>query len=202
MNLSALSFGLDIFILFLLAFTIYYALKLSRSLNKFRMNKAEFQALIQDLTMNIDKAHSAIHALKTATGDGNTPEALDDARALIDELKIITQSGQNLAARLEQNITNTKHATPKPHRSVFSDPLADDDFNDEPDGHHGALKFLDTLDRMDKNPSKISSRSTEPFPDPPSFFIQDRDQDDNDDPPLGSQAERELFEALRGKRKR
>lgn len=202
MGLSELSFGLDIFILFFLVFTIYYAIKLSKSLSSFRMQKDEFKALIRDLNTHIDKAQQAIADLKavTNTPQGGAVDVLEDARGLIEELKLITESGNSLAERLEKSAVSASkvHKRPEP----FPNDFLMDDYGDV---HHeseiGISDFVDTLDKIDPEQKPVQ-RSTEMPPEPPSFFIQDREYDEPAEPPLGSQAEQELFEALRGRRKK
>ena len=56
MTAQILGLVLDIAVLIALGFTIFYCLKLSRSMNNFRQHRQEMAALIADLSKNIDEA--------------------------------------------------------------------------------------------------------------------------------------------------
>lgn len=195
MGAAMLSLFLDFVIIVLLGVTIYYALKLSKSLNNFRAHRNEFDKLLDELTRNLGEAQRAIHVLKTTSGDAgkNLQEVMFRSRVLADELQILNQSGEKLAKRLEAS------------RAPQVAPLAP--LTEEPDDfEQGRTGFEPDYSR----PARKSQFGTD---NGPAFSIQDRDfgnldddinEDDGDGVPehLQSQAEKELYSALMQNRKK
>lgn len=185
-----LSFLLDITIIVLLGFTIYYALRLSRSLNDFRAQRKEFDKLLDELTRNLTAAERAVHTLRTVSTDAgkNLAEITNKSRSLVSELQIVNQSGEGLAARLENLLAKSKRPLPGQESPA---PQSQADYS---------------------APSRKGGFDADTGP---SFSINDRDfgSDDNieddlleagqDDIPdhLQSQAEKELYRALVQKKK-
>lgn len=99
-----LSLILDGIIILLLAGTIFYAVRLSGHIKVFRNSRKELEKLLADLSGHIEKADHAIEGLReNARQSGRDLQALiSEARALSDELQIISESGNSLAARLEK----------------------------------------------------------------------------------------------------
>lgn len=95
---------LDAVILILLCVTIFYAARLSMFMNNFRDNKAEFDVLMDNLGRNIKRAEQAIATMRmlAAESGGELQEAVKDAKFLSDELRFMTDAGDNLATRLEK----------------------------------------------------------------------------------------------------
>lgn len=180
MTAELLSLILDFVILVALVGTIYYALHLSRSLNKFKKHRDEMKTMIGDLAKNIDNAQTAIDGLKAAShiAADNLDDVLHESKKMAEELKIINETSNSLANRLENLASSSRtHASAAPSYMEDMDD-DDDDFDDTP--HEN-----DVIE-------------------PPSFFIQDRefeddDFDDSEDAEL-SRAERELIEALQGQK--
>jgi F0F1-type ATP synthase membrane subunit b/b' len=183
----ALSFLLDIVIVVLLGVTIYYALRLSKSLNDFRGQRKEFDKLLDELTRNLTAAERSIHSLRAASTDAGKglAEIANKSRSLVSELQIINQSGETLASRLESLIARGK-------QQPASAPAAFEEDYSAP-----ARKSFDA----DSGPS---------------FMINDRDfgeggdyteeefgetQQDGIPDHLQSQAEKELYRALVQKKK-
>lgn len=166
MNMEALGLMLDVVVLVCLGATIYFALRLSRSLGAFRENRKKLEELIAALSHNIDQANAAILNLR-ATGTKQTEklqELVKESRALFSELQVMNEAGNNLAERLEK-ATDSKSSRPAPQPGEFTRPepflIHDRDFEEsaEEDTDWG---------------------EEEPLP-----------------PELQSQAEKELFRALR-----
>ncbi len=179
MTAELLSLILDFVILVALVGTIYYALHLSRSLNSFKKNRDEMKAMIGDLTKNIDDAQTAIDGLKAAShiAADNLDDVLHESKKMAEELRMINETSNSLANRLESSASASRAHAPTPP-SYIEDMDEGDDFDPEPVDN-------DVIE-------------------PPSFFIQDRefeddDFDDNEDVEL-SRAERELIEALQGQK--
>lgn len=179
-----LSIFMDVLVMAGLATTIYFALKLSKNLNNFRNHRKEFELLIGELNQNIEHAYEALAALREGSNRSGSDmeDQLEEARLLIDELKLMTQSGNNVADRLGDLADQTRAA-----------PQAND-FEDEVDEQ--LYKGLETFEK---------GFEEDAF-DGPSFAIQDREFDEPaasaDNGHLQSQAEKELFEALQRNKKK
>lgn len=176
---QVLSIILDIAVLIALGFAIFYCFKLSRSMSDFRGHRQDMNRLIDRLSKNIDEALRAIDGLKIA-GDRSGRElqkTINDSRAMAEELQMINESSNNIATRLEKLVGNNSlapHSTEQPKN------------------------FPSTPHRKPAVTDK------------PAFFIHDRDYSDEapagseeEDIPedLQSQAEKELFAALRKTKK-
>lgn len=179
-----LSLFIDVLVLGGLATTIYFALKLSRNLNNFRDHRKEFELLIGELNQNIEHAYEALAALREGSSRSgrNMEEQLEEARALVDELKLMTQSGNNVADRLGEMADKTRNVT---ENIATSDDEVDEQL----------YKGLETFEKGFDDDYET-----------PSFAIQDREFDEpfekEDDGHLQSQAEKELFEALQRNKKK
>ena len=182
MSNALLSLILDFAVLLALGGTVYYVMRLSRALENFRKHRDELKGLIVELTSNIDQAQSAINGLKAASNSAanDLDDVLHDSRRMAEELKIINETSDSLAARLE-NVATQKRSQ-MPEENEFEDEAV---YQDE-------LASEDTIDA-------------------PSFFIKDMDfeQDGYDDVEEGeapdefsSQAERELYNALRNNKRK
>ena len=185
MSTEFLSLILDFAVLTALSGTIYYALRLSKSLNNFRAHRNEMKTLIAELSKNINEAQGAIEGLKATSNIAadNLDDVLHESKKMADELKIINETSDSLANRLENLASKNRKLTQglgTPDAYDFDDSDEDEEFFDDP---------------------KPANTDREPV-DPPSFFIQDRDFDDGEDgdTALLSEAEKDLLEALQGKK--
>jgi methyl-accepting chemotaxis protein len=98
-----IAFLIDVSILALLAATVFLAFRLSLSLRTFKESRFEMEGLVNRLSANIDKAERAIQGMQnTARKSGvELDEVISDAKRLRDELKVMSESGNSLASRLE-----------------------------------------------------------------------------------------------------
>ena len=176
------AFFMDIAILALLAATVFLAFRLSLSLRTFKESRFEMEGLVNRLSANIDQAEKAIHGMQNGAKKAGIEldEVISDAKRLRDELKIMNESGNGLATRLENIAVRNRELVDQIESSApqKAEPIR---YNIElPRALQG--EFEDDLDQ--------------------EFAIRDRDlgiEDefaDDDDVSLQSQAERELFEAL------
>ncbi len=176
------AFFMDIAILALLAATVFLAFRLSLSLRTFKESRFEMEGLVNRLSANIDQAEKAIHGMQNGAKKAGIEldEVISDAKRLRDELKIMNESGNSLATRLENIAVRNRELVDQIESSPpqKAEPIR---YNIElPRALQG--EFEDDLDQ--------------------EFAIRDRDlgiEDefaDDDDVSLQSQAERELFEAL------
>lgn len=196
MSVAGLSLIMDVAVLTGLAATLYYAMRLSKSLDGFRKYRQEFGALIGDLSRNIDKAQQAIQAMRSASTEsgGNLQEVIDEARLLADELQLINQASNSLATRLE-TLAQKNSAAARQYDAPYQ-PRAD--IPDAPAAPQES-DYFSAVPRAEKPALKAGRGAGQ------SFAIQDRDYDETGDAadPAGfeSRAERELFEALQKNQK-
>ena len=192
-----LSVLLDVIVLAGLGVTIYYCIRLSKSLNNFRQYRQEFNILLQELSKNIDHAQNAIEKLKDTSFEAgeDLQKVINNSRNLADELQLMNDMGNALANRLER-------LSEKGRDKVSEDSKVD----------FGSARTPEAKDfKAKKTPPKPAPKSDAKKP---AFFIQDREfergdlddedlnddfEDDNDE--FQSQAERELFEALKKNKK-
>lgn len=186
MSMALLSLAMDFIILLALGGTIYYAMRLSRSLDGFRAHREALKSVVGELTRNIDEAQRAIEGLRNAGKNSaeNLDEALRDARRMTEELKMVNATSDGLAGRLEKLAERNRKVAQGMNG---------------PDGFVSADYGLEDPHR----PARSGNVET------PSFAIQDRDMDGEESGAwedeagggeFSSQAERDLYEALRRNR--
>lgn len=182
MTAQILGLALDIAVLIALGFTIFYCLKLSRSMNNFRQHRQEMAALIADLSKNIDEALRAIDGLKIA-GDRSgrdLQKIINESRSVARELLDVNEIGNSLASRLENLAGKSRAASQSfdSKKEIMDEPAAP------------------------PAPRNIVAQKS-------AFYIQDRDYGSGDDEVVNddsdtenmSQAEKELAAALRKNKK-
>lgn len=183
--MALLSLVMDFLVLAALAGGIYYAMRLGRSLDNFRAHREALRAVVADLSKNIDEAARAIEGLRNASDAAaeDLDGSLRDARKMAEELKMINETGDGLASRLEKLAER--------NRRIAQDVAV-------PPGFTAADHEFDEPHR----PARSGSV------DAPSFAIRDRDMGDyqeenwSDEPgEFSSQAEKDLYEALKKNRK-
>lgn len=174
MSMSLLSIILDFAVMTALIGTIYFAMRLSNSLNNFRAHRNEMKSLIAELSKNINDAQNAIEGLKATSNIAadNLDDVLHDSRRMAEELKMINESSNNIADRLEKLAAGGESYE------------SSSEFEEE--------EYYDELEAANSDDAPLE---------PPSFFIQDREFDDNEDSELISEAERDLLQALKNKKK-
>lgn len=101
----------------LLACTIWFAFNLNRRLGVMRTQQEEFARLVLSLNQATSRAQEGIYELKTVSQ--TSAEALRaeivKARALADELAIITEAGNNLADRIEIGLARNSASANSAH---------------------------------------------------------------------------------------
>jgi hypothetical protein len=115
-----MTFYLELALEVLLAFTLGYCMILERRLAAVRKGQEGLKRHIGELNMAIAGAGASLRALKTAAGEA--AHTLDDrlkrARLPIDELSVLTTSGERIAQRME-----SAAATPRVAREIPDMPL-------------------------------------------------------------------------------
>ncbi|HWY65095.1 MAG TPA: DUF6468 domain-containing protein [Rhizomicrobium sp.] len=111
-----LELGLDV----LLAFTLCYCVILERRLAAVRKGQEGLNRLVGELNMAIAGAGSSLRALKAAAGEASQTldQRLKRAQLHIDELSVLTTSGERIASRIE-----TAAASPRIAKEIPDMPL-------------------------------------------------------------------------------
>lgn len=104
MNEGLLGIILDGLVLVFLGATIVFAARLSIHLRNFRDSRKDLERLIGDLSGQILKAEKSIETLKSSARDVSRElqQQLDEARAMGDDLEIMTRGANNMADRLDK----------------------------------------------------------------------------------------------------
>jgi hypothetical protein len=98
-----LTFFVEVALEVLLAATLCYCIVLERRLASVRKGQEGLSRTIGELNMAIAGAGASLRALKAAAGEAaqTLDERLKRARLHIDELSVLTASGERIAARME-----------------------------------------------------------------------------------------------------
>ncbi len=115
-----LTFYLELALQVLLAFTLCYCVVLERRLAAVRKGQEGLSRTIGELNMAIAGAGASLRALKSAAGEAaqTLDERLKRARLHIDELSLLTASGERIAQRMEASA-----AAPRVAREIPDMPL-------------------------------------------------------------------------------
>ena len=115
-----LNFFMELGLEILLAFTLVYCVVLERRLAAVRKGQEGLKTHIGELNMAISGAGASLRALKAAAGEAaqTLDERLKRARLHIDELSVLTASGERIAQRME-----TSANTPRVAREIPDMPL-------------------------------------------------------------------------------
>ena len=98
---------LDFLVAGLLVATLYYCVRLERRLRAFRTGQDGLREVVDRLNASTENARQSIEGLKQAAGVAaeQLEKRVRGAEALIDEMKVIVEAGNNLANRLEARLT-------------------------------------------------------------------------------------------------
>src|SRR6201991_1917510 len=115
-----LTFYVEIALEVLLAATLCYCIVLERRLSAVRKGQEGLSRTIGELNMAIAGAGASLRALKSAAGEAaqTLDERLERARLHIDELSVLTASGERIAQRMEGAA-----ATPRVAREIPDMPM-------------------------------------------------------------------------------
>ena len=115
-----LTFYLELALQVWLAFTLCYCVLLERRLAAVRKGQEGLSRTIGELNMAIAGAGASLRALKSAAGEAaqTLDERLKRARLHIDELSVLTASGERIAQRMEASA-----AAPRVAREIPDMPL-------------------------------------------------------------------------------
>lgn len=124
---SNLTFYLELGLDILLALTLVYCVILERRLAAVRKGQERLKQTIGELNMAIAGAGASLRALKSAAGEAAQilDERLKRSRLHIDELSVLTASGERIASRMEGAAASPRVAKeipdlPLPSTSILS----------------------------------------------------------------------------------
>ena len=122
-----LTFYMELALEVLLVFTLVYCVILERRLAAVRRGQEGLSHTIGELNMAISGAGASLRALKAAAGEAaqTLDERLKRARLHIDELSVLTVSGERIAQRMEGAANSPRVAReipdmPLPSTSILS----------------------------------------------------------------------------------
>ena len=124
---ASLTFYLELGLEILLALTLCYCVILERRLATVRKGQEGLSRIIGELNMAISGAGASLRALKTAAGEAaqTLDQRLKRAQLHIDELSLLTASGERIAQRMEGAAASPRVAKeipdmPMPSTSILS----------------------------------------------------------------------------------
>ncbi len=178
----------DIIIILLLGLTIFYAARLSVNLKTFRDSRAEFEKLLSELSNNIVRAEEAIKSMKqTAETSGQDLQHLiNKAKGVSQELQLITEIGNSLAERLEKT-------------SEMARKKSSDNFKKKRNFEYEKDDLIDSIKHEDKDNNVGDMFSGFNIKDPEFEYDIDEEMEWEEMEDLQSDAEKELFRALKQK---
>lgn len=204
---APLSLILDVVIVVLLGLTIVYAARLSLQLRRLRDSKSDLDRVVRDLVKNLDRADRAIAGLKEAARDSGAElqDAIDKATGIADELEVMVNSGDRLASRLEGLVDAGRGAPAARASTPASAPAPKAEPQKSQSQQADYAQHLRKLDAVEEKPRGEKAGM--------SFAIRDPDaergidptaermalEDDGSGQGLYSEAERDLFRALKGR---
>lgn len=196
---APLSLILDVVILVLLGLTIVYAARLSLQLRRLRDSKSDLDRIVRELVKNIDRADRAIGGLKEAARDSGMElqEAIDKASSLADELGVITDSGDRLASRLEGLVDAGRPLATGAARSAAAPRTEAPKIQPQDTNYAQHLRKLDQVE--EKARSDKGGGVTFAIRDPDAERGVDPVAQTAEDESLYSEAERDLFRAMKGR---
>lgn len=101
---------IDGVLLILLGAVIVSSYLLNNRILEVRKGQTELAGLVQRLNIATQQAQSGVELLKKASKEtkSDLEAEVTKARALADELALITQSGENIASRIEKGLSQTE----------------------------------------------------------------------------------------------
>lgn len=223
MSNDIIALVMDILVLAFLGTTIFYAMRLSKSLNDFKKHRQDFNGVIADLLSSIDQAERSVHTLKQTSAEksGELQRLIDQSRALADELKIINEAGENMAGRLEKLAEENRKAaqSARAPQAIFEDdekissPVHRAESSSQKKGYSSTLRNVEKEDAAERDVPSFMIKDRE-FMDYDSLenhldasasndpFSEDENIEDDIMPEnLQSKAEQELFKALKNSKR-
>ncbi len=111
-----MEWALEIALIFLLAATLFHALRLERALGMLKRDRASLEELIEGFNSSTRQAEQGIDRLRsTAEGAGRQiARHIEIASGLKDDLMFLNERGGKLADRLDGQVRAARSAVPEP----------------------------------------------------------------------------------------
>ena len=124
--------ALDIVIIIMVAVMIFFAVVLNIKLKTFRNAQSEMAGLIGQLNEVVSRAQASVETLKKTvlTEEDRLDRLVTKSRLLVDELQIITESGSNLADRIERGLVPVQKGE-EPDDSLLEDEGQEPEYEEE-----------------------------------------------------------------------
>lgn len=124
-----LSFLLDLLLIGLLLATLGFCIRLNGRLQAVRGANQELRQLVSSFDNATEKARAGVVELRAASEAAarDLKDRVEKARALADELSIITESGNHLADRLERGLTSRRGADRRRDGATAEEEPAEDE---------------------------------------------------------------------------
>jgi hypothetical protein len=101
---------LEIVLVALLAATLFHAVRLERALGVLKRDRALLEELVSDFNASTRQAEAGIDRLRTAADGAGRQLArqIDAAAGLKDDLTFLSERGERLADRLDEQVRNVR----------------------------------------------------------------------------------------------
>jgi Domain of unknown function (DUF6468) len=116
---------LELFLIVLLAATLFHAVRLERALGVLKRDRATLEALVSGFNTSTRQAEAGVERLRTAADGAGRQLArqIDSAIALKDDLAYLTERGERLADRLDSLVRSARPMAAEPQRpAAMSEP--------------------------------------------------------------------------------
>lgn len=106
----SLELAADAIVAILLVVTVAYCFQLNRRLTALRADQESLSGLVNDLNQATARAQEGVFQLRSVSqeAEDTLKKEVSRARALSDELSLITEAGGNLADRIESGLTEAR----------------------------------------------------------------------------------------------
>ncbi len=97
-------------LIFLIIILLIYAIRLNTRLKNFQNASAEMANMIGKLNQVITASQHSVATLKETVQkeEGRLSSKIKDAQTMLDELSFVTETGENLASRIEKGLIPSK----------------------------------------------------------------------------------------------
>jgi hypothetical protein len=116
--MSGMEWLLELFLIVLLAATLFHAIRLERALGVLKRDRSTLEALVAGFNTSTRQAEAGIERLRAATDGAGRQIArqIDQATALKDDLTYLMERGERLADRLDGLVRTARPMVAEPPR--------------------------------------------------------------------------------------
>jgi hypothetical protein len=158
---------------------------------------------VRDLIKNLDRADRSITGLKAAAQDSGAElqTAINKAMSIADELQLMTDSGDRLASRLEQLVDGVKPALARANNMPAAAPASAGAAAKPADQQASYAQHLRKLDAAEEKAARANFNIRDPEAERGQAPAEGKMslEDDGSGQGLYSEAERDLYRAIKSK---